>query len=459
VDRNWSNVPKALWPALNRLADAVDTALNWRTDGSLVVQVQGGSMYGAVTYPEPIMGMVLGGTDPYSWARVTPDEAGVWYVDSAQPLYGQRTGQVVAILNTASYDSGTGLITFETKKDIQTAGVTAGTTVKVRGVNPSSYNGDYTVVTCTGQNFTATASDPGTYAFGGGACFDVTAATAFRPAYEENDNATVGVGKIVRIEQRILTTIDGEDVEYEYRFPYCCTPGGNTTLIETTVSMSLNSRQNNFTTTNYTAYLLTAQANFSITGFGNGVCGKVIELINSGSNNNTITVESNSTQSSAANQYGGANGASDVIGPQSSATYFYDCVRQKWIKKAGSGTASGGGVIDLTGSASDPPAQLLYEATSPAGLDGWISVAQTTAQALTVIFEWVDYLGNVTTNAGVSTGGGNIVLLANMGMPAATAVSNTSIRVGRGLITTFRIYGQTANLGTPAPYRILGRMV
>ena len=216
ASRNWPGVPKNLWPALNMLADKVDTALNWRTDGSMNIQVLGGSMYGTVTYPEAIMGMVLGGTNPYSWARVEPADDGVWYVTSVQPLYGQCAGQFVTTINDIAYDAGT--LTFECQNDLAAAFVVPGTLVKVRGVNPTALDADYTVVTVHDNIFTVSVpSDPGTYVFGGAACFTVSSATEFRPNYEENSNTAAPVGTIVRVEQRILNSED-DGPEYEYRF-------------------------------------------------------------------------------------------------------------------------------------------------------------------------------------------------------------------------------------------------
>lgn len=215
IPRSWPGVPKSIWPALNRLADGVDTALNWRTDGSLEVQVQGGSVYGSVTYPDPIVAMILGGANPYSWARVVPADDGVWYVQDAQPIQGWCDDQFTTIIISAAWNGSA--VYFECLDDVQAVGITAGSIVRVRGVNPSTYDDDYVVASVSGTTFTvAVASDPGAYALGGGACFDLTGTDAFRPAYEENNNLTVTVGTIVRMEQRVLNA--GDTAEYEYRF-------------------------------------------------------------------------------------------------------------------------------------------------------------------------------------------------------------------------------------------------
>ena len=215
VSKTWPGVPKELWPSLNKLADAVNTALNWRTDGSLVVEVQGGVTKATVQFPDPIVAMVLGGSNPYSWARVVPDDDGVWYVDSANGLWGQCDSQVTSAITDISFNAGT--LTFECQNNIQDAGITVGATVRVRGVNPQEFDNDY-VVTAVYENFfdASVAASPGTYERGGGACFDVIGATAYRPTWEENDNIYVPVGAIVRMEQRILNSDD--DTEYEYRF-------------------------------------------------------------------------------------------------------------------------------------------------------------------------------------------------------------------------------------------------
>ena len=396
VSKSWPGVPKALWPSLNKLADAVNTALNWRTDGSLVVQAQGGQMTATIQLPQTLQAMILGGSNPYSWAAVTPDDDGVWYIDSVQGLSGQAPNQVVSLINSASWSAGT--LTFECQDDVQALGVTAGTTVKVRGVNPIDFDDDTYVVTAVHENTfdVLVAVNPGTYVIGGAACFDVTGATEFRPAWEYNLNPAVQVGQVVDIDVRTMNS--DTDQEYEYKFPYqqtnstgifiqdegvtlpqqpilnfigtpvrasndplnsrtnvvveCCggtTNACGTLLVEKTTNLTLNSAQTALDVNDSTAFYINPAVNFAINGFrydgsacgGNSRCGKVIEIFNVGTANNNIVVNSGASNASSQDQYSGYQGQNDVIGPKSSATYFYDCVNERWVKKGGSGTAGG----------------------------------------------------------------------------------------------------------------------
>ena len=341
LPRTWKGIDRAAWPSLNKIADLIERMANSQTDGSIVWNLDEGTMY--VPEPQEFEAVILGGTNPYAWAKLRSDVDGVWYAMNEEE--GSEIGWpedfAVATVKAASWAGGT--VTFTLDQDISVA---AGEEVFVAGVQPSEYGGTYTAVTGSGDTFTAAlAADPGTYVTGGAVCKASSGNDAFREGYEYNSNETVPKGKVVWLKPRYLT--DGDGTDQEYKFPYCCEPvTSNTTLIETTVSRSHNSTQNNYPTNNYTAYLLNPSVNFSITGFANGVCGKVIEILNSGAGNNNITVASNSASSDSSNQYYGYGGANDVIGPRSTATYFYDCVQNKWVKKAGSGTATGAAGCD-----------------------------------------------------------------------------------------------------------------
>ena len=277
LPRTWKGIDRAAWPSLNKIADLIERMANSQTDGSIVWNLDEGTMY--VPEPQEFEAVILGGTNPYAWAKLRSDVDGVWYAMNEEE--GSEIGWpedfAVATVKAASWAGGT--VTFTLDQDISVA---AGEEVFVAGVQPSEYGGTYTAVTGSGDTFTAAlAADPGTYVTGGAVCKASSGNDAFREGYEYNSNETVPKGKVVWLKPRYLT--DGDGTDQEYKFPYCCEPvTSNTTLIETTVSRSHNSTQNNYPTNNYTAYLLNPSVNFSITGFANGVCGKVIEILNSG---------------------------------------------------------------------------------------------------------------------------------------------------------------------------------
>jgi hypothetical protein len=258
--RNWPGIHPSAWPALNRLAQAIETALNWRTDGSLQVQQAEGSMYGAVPPPPEFLGIIMGGNQPYSFAKLTPDNLGEWFGENADgPLIGhcanQSTGTVVnatAVGNTATIYLIEDLSSF----------IAVGQTVVIAGINPTEYGGYYSGATgtnpstgqtyafsggvwpqggysCDGYNglFKVSAvlpnvnggsvfqivlcDSPPPYVFGGNVCFWNTGDVNFRAAYEENGNTGVPVGAVVRMYPRLRCNYDIDpNMDMEFRFQW-----------------------------------------------------------------------------------------------------------------------------------------------------------------------------------------------------------------------------------------------
>jgi hypothetical protein len=217
----------AVRQALLQLQQQVSTALNWRTDGTLRVQQALGSMYGSIAGPPWFMAIILGGSQPYSFAKAHPDALGVWYAQSTAPLYGQCANQRVTMLANATWNGSS--VSFSVTDDVSMS-VSVGMSFTVQGANPATFNGDYVVTSImqmVGQGTTITAilaTSPGTYVTDGAVCFYGTTDYAARPAYEENDNISVQVGTVVRMMPRIFEdnsvyTTQGDE---EYRFQHCC---------------------------------------------------------------------------------------------------------------------------------------------------------------------------------------------------------------------------------------------
>ena len=226
--RTWPGIDPAAWPKMNELAEAVETSLNWRTDGTLQVIQGQGSMYGVVPPPPGFMAVILGGTDPYSWAKLKPDITGIWYSDPDAPLVGYVDARRVATIIGASWVSN--IVTFTAGEDIS-AILSIGEIVTVTGTNPAGYDDTYTVLTIAnspnGTVFTASkTTDPGIY-LASGVVYLAAASTdtAFRPAYEHNGNKEVPVGTRVWMMPRILNVDDEEtptDLEHRFDYPSCC---------------------------------------------------------------------------------------------------------------------------------------------------------------------------------------------------------------------------------------------
>ena len=239
--RNWPGIHPSAWPALNRLAQAVETALNWRTDGSLQIQQSSGSMYAAVPPPPEFLGIILGGNQPYSFAKLTPDDLGVWYGENSQgPLNGHCANQSTGTVLTAAV-SGT-IATYTLIEPL--ALIEPLQTVVIAGINPTEYGGYYSGAPgtnpSTGLSYDISGGfwpaggysvngyngmfqvlnvipNPGgglvfqvqlptapseVYQYGGVCCFWNTGDVDYRPAYEENGNNAVPVGTVVRMYPR-----------------------------------------------------------------------------------------------------------------------------------------------------------------------------------------------------------------------------------------------------------------
>lgn len=225
LGRTWPGVPQSMWPALNRLAEGVETALNWRTDGSLEVQVQGGYMTASVPPPTDFDTLILAGTNPYCWAKLAQFNDGKWYVDTVTPLVGWIDGYTVAAVADLVWNAGTAVITLQGVASVPWA---VGTQVTIKGTNPVAWDQTVTITSIDQPSLAfqaSIASDPGTYVTGGAVVGLVSGATAFRPGYEYNENVSVPAGARSRMLVHILNAEDSSEgaddaPEYEHQFAY-----------------------------------------------------------------------------------------------------------------------------------------------------------------------------------------------------------------------------------------------
>ena len=226
LGRSWPGVPQEMWPALNRLAEGVETALNWRTDESIQIQLQGGYMTASVPPPTDFDTVILAGVNPYCWAKLNQFKDGKWYVDTATPLVGWIAGYEVVTLRDATWSGGVG--TFFLSGNSSTVPFTSGQSVTVKGTDPIAWDATYTITSINQQELSFTAAittDPDTYVTGGAVVGAVTDNDAFRPGYEINDHTTVPVGARSRMRVHVLNateSADGADdaPEYEHQFTY-----------------------------------------------------------------------------------------------------------------------------------------------------------------------------------------------------------------------------------------------
>lgn len=137
-----------------------------RSDGSLtILGDRRGNQTAVVPDALDFLAVILGGNNPYSWAALISGPNGVFYVrnQTQGAVYGSSPSAPVCTILDAVWAGGSATFTTDGGTTVSTSDI-----VRVLGVNPSGYDGLFTVTGVGTDEFTVVMVDnPGTYVASG----------------------------------------------------------------------------------------------------------------------------------------------------------------------------------------------------------------------------------------------------------------------------------------------------